>query len=115
MRPLTATDLSELEAMLLSAGIARAEDIERAKETSQGLGRFVRSLVGLDRQAVSELFSAFIAEGTASADQIGFITLVVEHPTARAIMDLGLLYESPFTDIAPGASKLSPSRAPLTV
>jgi type I restriction enzyme R subunit len=100
-KPLTSTDLSELESMLVTAGIARAEDIARAKETSQGLGRFIRSLVGLERKAVSETFSAFIANGTATKDQIEFISMVVEHLTARGVMEPSLLYESPFTDIAP--------------
>ena len=48
-RPLTSVDLAELEKMLLDAG-CEAGDIERARETSQGFGRFVRSLVGLDRR-----------------------------------------------------------------
>ena len=87
--------------MLLEAGVGRPEDIERARETSQGFGRFVRSLVGLDRQAVSEAFCGFIADGTATAEQIDFINMLVEHLTARGVMDPGLLYESPFTDVAP--------------
>ena len=56
----TATDLSELEKMLLDAGIGEAGDIDRARETSRGFGRFVRSLVGLDRAAVNEAFSEFL-------------------------------------------------------
>ena len=60
-KPLTPTDLSELEKMLLDAGIGEAGDIERARETSHGFGRFVRSLVGLDRAAVSEAFSEFLS------------------------------------------------------
>ena len=100
-RPLTATDLNELEKMLLDAGVGEAGDIERARETSQGFGRFVRSLVGLDRAAVSEAFGEFLSAGTASAAQIEFINLIVEHLTDQGIMDPGLLYEPPFTDIAP--------------
>ena len=100
-RPLTATDLSELEKMLLDAGIGEAGDIERARETSQGFGRFVRSLVGLDRAAVSEAFSEFLAAGAASAAQIEFINMVIEHLTDQGVIDPGLLYEAPFTDVAP--------------
>jgi type I restriction enzyme R subunit len=51
--------------------------------------------------AVSEAFSAFISDGTATTEQIEFINMVVEHLTARGVMDPGLLYTSPFTDIAP--------------
>lgn len=100
-KPLTATDLAELEGMLLEAGIGDAETIDKARESTGGFGRFVRSLIGLDRQAVNEAFGEFIADGTASADQIEFIDMIIEHLTARGVMDPGLLYESPFTDIAP--------------
>lgn len=100
-RPLTATDLGELEKMLLDAGIGGPGDIEQARETSQGFGRFVRSLVGLDRAAVQDAFGEFLATGTATAAQLEFITMVVEHLTDQGLMDPALLYDPPFTDIAP--------------
>lgn len=100
-KPLTATDLFELEKMLLDAGVGDAEDIERAKETSSGFGRFVRSLVGLDRAAVTEAFGDFVANGNASAAQLEFVGMVIEHLTDQGTMDPGLLYEPPFTDVAP--------------
>jgi type I restriction enzyme R subunit len=100
-RPLTATDLGELEKMLLDAGVGDPDDIERAREVSQGFGRFVRSLVGLDRAAVTDVFGDFLNSGTASATQIEFINMVIEHLTDQGIMDPDLLYEPPFTDVAP--------------
>jgi type I restriction enzyme R subunit len=100
-RPLTQTDLAELEKMLLEAGIGEAGDIERARETSRGFGRFVRSLVGLDRVAVTEAFGEFLSAGTATAAQIDFVNMVIEHLTHQGFMDLSLLYEPPFTDLAP--------------
>jgi type I restriction enzyme R subunit len=100
-KALTASDLDELEKMLVDAGVGAAGDIERARETSQGFGRFVRSLVGLDRQAVNAAFADFISDGTSSAAQIEFIGMVVDHLTERGAMDPALLYDSPFTDIAP--------------
>lgn len=100
-KPLTPSDLSELEKLLLDAGVGEAGDIERARETSHGFGRFVRSLVGLERAAVSEAFGGFIAAGTATAAQIEFIEMVIEHLTDQGMMDPSLLYEPPFTAIAP--------------
>ena len=100
-KPLTAYDLAELERLLLEAGVAAPDDIERARETSKGFGRFVRSLVGLDRAAVTEAFAEFIGQGTATRQQIEFIGLVIEHLTEAGSMDPAVLYAAPFTDIAP--------------
>lgn len=100
-KPLTASDLNELEKMLLDAGIGAAGDIERAREVSHGFGRFVRSLVGLDRAAVRRAFGDFLSAGSASAAQIEFVNMVVEHLTDQGTLDPGALYEPPFTDIAP--------------
>jgi type I restriction enzyme R subunit len=100
-KPLTPTDLSELEKMLLDAGIGEAGDIERARKTSHGFGRFVRSIVGLDRASVREAFGEFLAEGVATAAQIEFINMVIEHLTDQGVMDPALLYEPPFRDVAP--------------
>lgn len=98
-QPLTATDLSELERMLLEAGIASPEDLEQAKQTSQGLGAFIRSLVGLDREAAKQAFAEFLSDSVASANQIEFINLIIDYLTHHGIMEPSLLYESPFTDI----------------
>ena len=100
-KALTPTDLVELEKMLVEAGIGDTEAIERAREASAGFGRFVRSLVGLNRQAVNDAFAEFLESGTASREQIEFVGLVVDHLTAQGVMEPGLLYESPFTDVAP--------------
>lgn len=99
--PLTQVDLDQLADLLLSAGVGDQAQIERAAELSRGLGRFIRSLVGLDRAAVAAQFSAFVSAGTASADQLEFVELVIEHLTEKGTMDPRLLYESPFKDIAP--------------
>jgi len=60
---------------------------------------FVRSLVGLDREAAKQAFTSFISGKTLNANQIEFVNLIVDHLTEHGVMDAGLLYESPFTDI----------------
>ncbi|MGB8501428.1 hypothetical protein, partial [Mycobacterium sp.] len=55
-KPLTPDDLAALEQMLIDSGTGEAADIAQAKEQSAGLGLFVRSLVGLDREAAVEAF-----------------------------------------------------------
>ena len=100
-KALTAIDLVELEKMVVEAGIGDAVAIERAREDSAGFGRFVRSLVGLDRQAVNDAFAEFLSSGTATRDQIEFVGLVVDYLTSQGMMEPKLLYESFFTDVAP--------------
>ena len=98
-QPLTPTDLSELERMLLEAGVGTPENLEQAKRMSHGLGLFIRSLVGLNREAAKQAFGEFLSGSMASVDQIEFINLIINHLTAHGSMELSLLYESPFTDI----------------
>ena len=100
-KPLTTTDLFELERMLAESGLGGPDDIRRAAEESHGLGLFVRSLVGMDRSAAKDAMASFLAGKTLSANQIEFINLVVDHLTEHGIVDPGRLYESPFTDLTP--------------
>lgn len=50
-KALTPDDLQALEQMLLDSGAGDAATIDQAKQESHGLGLFIRSLVGLDREA----------------------------------------------------------------
>jgi type I restriction enzyme, R subunit len=100
-RALTAADLAELERMLAESGVGGAHEIDRARVESRGLGLFVRSLVGLDREAAKEALAGFLSGKTLSANQIEFVNLIVDHLTEHGVMDASLLYESPFTDLTP--------------
>lgn len=97
-QPLTTMDLQELEKMLLQAG-GSTTLIDEAKEKSQGLGLFIRSLVGLDREAAMQAFSEFLQGGKATPDQIEFVNLIVQELTQAGVMEAGRLFESPFTDV----------------
>ncbi|MEK6304279.1 MAG: DEAD/DEAH box helicase family protein [Acidobacteriota bacterium] len=99
-KALTQSDLSELERMLAESG-GEPEEINRAKDDSRGLGLFVRSLVGLDREAAKEALAGFLSGKTFGGNQIEFVNLIVNHLTEHGVMDASLLYESPFTDITP--------------
>ncbi len=75
------------------------EIIEQAAEQSQGLGIFIRSLVGLDKETATQAFSQFVVGTTATASQLEFIDLIVQYLTENGVMNPARLYESPFTDI----------------
>jgi type I restriction enzyme R subunit len=95
---LTPQDLAELERIFLSEGVGSPDDLERIRADG-GLGLFVRSLVGLDREAAKRALATFIDGKTLTANQIEFIDLVTDYLTERGVMDPRRLYESPFTDI----------------
>jgi type I restriction enzyme R subunit len=100
--PLTATDLAELERLFINARAATADEVEALKGEG-GLGLFVRSLVGLDREAAKHAFAGFLVgrKPTANANQIEFVNMIIDHLTERGVMEPRLLYESPFTDVGP--------------
>ena len=100
-QPLTTSDLEELQRFLISHGIGSEQAISRATEECHGFGLFIRSLVGLDRNAAKELFADFLAEGTHTATQIRFINEIIDELTSRGVMDAARLYDPPFSDLAP--------------
>jgi type I restriction enzyme R subunit len=98
--PLSKADLEELEKMLIEAGAGTADDLTKVRSGS-GLGLFVRSMVGLDREAAKRAFDQFLAGRTFTANQIQFVNQVIDYLTQSGWMSPGQLYESPFTDFSP--------------
>ncbi len=100
-RQLTESDIAGLESMLADADIGDVANIDRARSEADGLGLFVRSLVGLERSAASEALAGFIDGRTLSANQLDFLGLIIDHLTENGMMPIDRLYKSPFTDVAP--------------
>ncbi len=100
-KPLTASDLAELELLLSKSGTGGPDDIRRVIDQAKGLGLFVRSLVGMDRAAAKEALAGFITGKTFTANQLEFVNLIVDHLTEHGVMEPARLYESPFTDLTP--------------
>jgi type I restriction enzyme R subunit len=98
---LTELDLRELERIMLVSGEFRPAELASAAAETQGLGLFVRSLIGMDRSAATQALSSFAAGTTLRSNQLKFVDLIVDHLTQRGTVDIELLYEAPFTGIAP--------------
>ena len=95
---LTKQDIEELERIFLEENVADDAELDRIRSEG-GLGLFIRSLVGLDREAAKKALSNFMDGKTLTVNQIEFIDLVIDHLTERGVIDPRRLYESPFTDI----------------
>jgi type I restriction enzyme, R subunit len=98
-QPLTKTDLEELEKILAHAAGVPSPHLETVKR--QGLGLFIRSLIGLDREAAKSAFASFLSGKPLTASQIEFINLIIDHLTEHGTIEPERLYESPFTDFNP--------------
>jgi len=98
---LTPLDLAELERIMLDSGEFRQDELSAVVEESNGLGLFVRSLVGLEHGAAVEALAEFTGGTTFTGNQLAFVNLVVDQLTRTGVVDPGLLYEAPFTGVAP--------------
>ena len=98
--PLTEQDLDELESMLFSAEeIESRERFESVYGKDLSLKLFIRQIVGLDRNAAKAAFAKYLEGGNFSANQIRFVENIIDYLTQNGVMNPGLLYEPPFTDI----------------
>ena len=85
--PLTNEDLVALEEIFAAEG-STPEEIEAAKKEGEGLGLFVRSLIGLDREAAKSALSDFMKDKNLTANQIEFTNLIINHLSSRGWIEI---------------------------
>jgi type I restriction enzyme R subunit len=93
-------DLDTLEQILIEAGAGTKEDLRKVRANGE-MGLFVRSMMGMDREAAKRAFDGFLVGQTLTANQIQFMNLVVDYLTQSGWMRVAQLSESPFTDFSP--------------
>jgi type I restriction enzyme R subunit len=100
-QPITAEDVAELQRILVAAGVGDDVSFEAASARAGSFGRFVRSLVGLDREAAKTAFNSFLDDKTYTSQQIRFVNLIIDELTSTGIVEPTRLYNSPYVGLAP--------------
>jgi len=99
-KPLTPQDLQELERFVYESDVVEGRmRFEECYGSGVSLPAFIRSLVGLDRNAAKEAFGRFLDESRYSSQQIRFIEMIIERLTKAGSVEPGQLYEPPFTAV----------------
>ena len=78
-----------------------AAHLHDAAAEAGGLGRLIRTIVGMDRSAVEEHLADFVSAPGFTHRQHAFVDLVVQQLTIAGHLDPRRLYEDPFDGIAP--------------
>jgi type I restriction enzyme R subunit len=98
-QPITLQELKILEEVLFD-GQERGTHEKFVKEYgNEPLGKFIRSILGLDQKVASEAFSYFLQTATLRADQMTFINNIITYLTKNGTIDKKMLFEPPFTDV----------------
>ena len=101
-KQLTSADIDHFTRLFLDNGFGTEGDIERAKSEHGGLGLFLRSLTGLNRDAVSAACDEFQAGHNLTAAELRLLKLIIDYVAKNGFLDVGRLYDPPFTTVSPG-------------
>lgn len=97
-QPITDLEIKELQRILFDGGDRGTFDKYKEVYGDQPLGRFIRSIVGLDISAAQSAFAEFLQSGNLNADQIKFLDNIIQHLNRNGTIDKTLLFEPPFTE-----------------
>jgi type I restriction enzyme R subunit len=96
---ITQEELNDLESMLFEQGeLGTKEEFEKAFG-QQPLGKFIRSIVGLDTNTAKQAFGELLSEKNLNSNQIRFIDMIINYFSVKGFVEPDQLFEPPFTDI----------------
>lgn len=97
--PITKGELETLDKMLFEQGSIGTKAEFTKAYGEQPLGKFIRSIVGLDVQAAKLAFAEILNNQTLNAQQIRFMDTIINYLNVKGIIEPTMLFEAPFTDI----------------
>lgn len=98
---LTVADLDEVQTICVDVGFGTAEDIELETSEHGGFGLFLRSMTGLVYEVAAAAFDEFRSGRTFTPSQQAYLDLLIDALAKNGLVDIGELYDSPFTLRAP--------------
>ncbi|WP_234425629.1 type I restriction-modification enzyme R subunit C-terminal domain-containing protein [Streptomyces kebangsaanensis] len=78
-KQITTLDRSELEKIFVEAGLGTTADIDYVKDAKGGLGLFLRSLTGLEREAAALAFDSFQQGKALTASPLRFVNELIDY------------------------------------
>ncbi|WP_047789760.1 DEAD/DEAH box helicase family protein [Tenacibaculum mesophilum] len=93
--PITEAELELLESFLFEETNS-TKDQYTNEFGNVSLGKFIRSIIGLDTSVVNTEFANFIQENSLNSAQITFINTLINFLTQNGIIDKNLLVKPPF-------------------
>jgi len=97
--PITRDELDQLEKMLFTESVAGTKEQFVKQYGDKPLGAFIRSITGLERDALNKAFAEFLQVGNLRADQMTFVKKIIDYLSKNGTLNKGMLFESPFTDL----------------
>jgi type I restriction enzyme R subunit len=97
--PITRGELEALDRMLFEQGTLGTKAEFTNVYGEQPLGKFIRSIVGLDVQAAKLAFAEILNNQTLNAQQIRFMDMIIDYLNIKGVIEPAMLFEAPFTDI----------------
>jgi PAS domain-containing protein len=85
--------------VLFNAAAERMFRCPAASALGQPLGKFIRSIVGLEINAAKEAFGVILAGQTLNSQQIRFMDTIINFFSVKGYIEPSMLFEPPFTDI----------------
>jgi type I restriction enzyme R subunit len=101
-RQITTLDVRWFSDAFVEFGFGTHQDVELVAAEHDGLGIYLRSLTGLDREAASAALDRFQQGRNFNASQLHFLNMLTDVLAKNGLVDVGQLYEAPFTALASG-------------
>ncbi|MCC6127488.1 MAG: DEAD/DEAH box helicase family protein [Pirellulales bacterium] len=98
-QPVSTEELDKITALVLAQepDLDLTDLLEYYPETAGNLATAIRSIIGLDADAVNAKFTAFAQQYKLNSTQLRFLDLLKNHIRNFGIIELDRLYEQPFT------------------